>query len=412
MSRISTLSQYNNLTSNLMRKQTQLSNTNNQLATGKRVDTSGDDPVSSISIQNYKQQLTQIGQYKDAITLANNRLGVLETNIAGVEDNLDVTKQKVLGMLNGAMAANDRKAFKDELQSLYDGLLSLANSKDEAGNYIFAGNQMDTKPFIEKDGYMTYQGDSQSRQTQIDSNMNVKTSLPGDQVFMDIPNPYGDFRPNFAGLTEGSKAHVLSADISDFSKAKAIQVSFSDGGTTAGPNGETVKVTNYTLSIDGTEVVKDQPYDPEKGIEYTGSTAGDPTLNLKFAEMQDGDTITLQPAQSFNIFDSIQAAITYADAPTSSPEAQANLQRVIDDLDAGFVHMNQQRSEVGSIMKQVERQQEQHLDFELTLNTAHGGLEDLDYSSAVLDLNQQAMALQASQAAFSQTKNLSLFNYL
>ncbi|MEF1220212.1 flagellar hook-associated protein 3, partial [Photobacterium damselae] len=119
MSRISTLSQYNNLTSNLMRKQTQLSHTNNQLATGKRVDTSGDDPVSSISIQNYKQQLTQIGQYKDAITLANNRLGVLETNIAGVEDNLDVTKQKVLGMLNGAMAANDRKAFKDELQSLY-----------------------------------------------------------------------------------------------------------------------------------------------------------------------------------------------------------------------------------------------------------------------------------------------------
>ncbi|NVP02640.1 flagellar hook-associated protein 3, partial [Photobacterium damselae subsp. damselae] len=89
-----------------------------------------------------------------------------------------------------------------------------------------------------------------------------------------------------------------------------------------------------------------------------------------------------------------------------------NLQRVIDDLDAGFVHMNQQRSEVGSIMKQVERQQEQHLDFELTLNTAHGGLEDLDYSSAVLDLNQQALALQASQAAFSQTKKLSLFNYL
>ena len=97
INRVSTASQYQNLTSNLMRKQGELNQTNGQLSSGKRVETAGDDPVSSVTIQNYRQQLTQIDQYNSAITLANNRLQTMETAIAGVEDNLGATKQKVLG---------------------------------------------------------------------------------------------------------------------------------------------------------------------------------------------------------------------------------------------------------------------------------------------------------------------------
>ena len=228
INRVSTASQYQNLTSNLMRKQGELNQTNGQLSSGKRVETAGDVPVSSVTIQNYRQQLTQIDQYNSAITLANNRLQTMETAIAGVEDNLGATKQKVLGMINGAMASNDRTAFKDELISLRDGLLELANSRDEAGNYVFAGNQSDTKPFMEAtDGSMDYYGDSQSRYAQIDKSVNVKTSLPGDQLFTDVPNRYGDFRPVFSdgagGLTDGSKLHLLSVTTSDFSSAELLK---------------------------------------------------------------------------------------------------------------------------------------------------------------------------------------------
>ena len=416
INRVSTASQYQNLTSNLMRKQGELNQTNGQLSSGKRVETAGDDPVSSVTIQNYRQQLTQIDQYNSAITLANNRLQTMETAIEGVEDNLGVTKQKVLGMINGAMASNDRTAFKDELISLRDGLLELANSRDEAGNYVFAGNQSDTKPFMEAtDGSMDYHGDSQSRYAQIDKSVNVKTSLPGDQLFTDVPNSYGDYRPVFSdgagGLTDGSKLHLLSATTTDFSTAEDIQVSFKEVDVIA--DGETTKVMQYSLNIGGKNVVTDETYDPKLGISYKDPVVADSaTLNLKFDGISSGDSITLKPAQTINIFDSIQDAIDNAERPTSSPAAEANLQRVIDDLDSGFVHMNQQRSEVGTIMQQVDRQLEQHLDFELTLNQAQSGLEDLDYSKAIMDMNQQMMALQASQQAFGQTKQLSLFNYI
>lgn len=424
INRVSTASQYQNLTSNLMRKQGELNQTNGQLSSGKRVETAGDDPVSSVTIQNYRQQLTQIDQYNSAITLANNRLQTMETAIAGVEDNLGATKQKVLGMINGAMASNDRTAFKDELISLRDGLLELANSRDEAGNYVFAGNQSDTKPFMEATGgSMNYHGDNQSRYAQIDKSVNVKTSLPGDQLFTDVPNSYGDFRPVFSdksgegavpqveGLTSGSKLHLLSATTTDFTTAEDIQVSFNEVDVVA--DGKTTKEMQYSLNIGGKVVVTDASYDPQQGISYKDPAVADSaTLNLQFDGISSGDSITLEPAQTINIFDSIQSAIDNAEHPTSSPAAEANLQRVIDDLDSGFVHMNQQRSEVGTIMQQVDRQLEQHLDFELTLNQAQSGLEDLDYSKAIMDMNQQMMALQASQQAFGQTKQLSLFNYI
>ena len=415
INRVSTASQYQNLTSNLMRKQGELNQTNGQLSSGKRVETAGDDPVSSVTIQNYRQQLTQIDQYNSAITLANNRLQTMETAIAGVEDNLGATKQKVLGMINGAMASNDRTAFKDELISLRDGLLELANSRDEAGNYVFAGNQSDTKPFMEAtDGSMDYHGDSQSRYAQIDKSVNVKTSLPGDQLFTDVPNSYGDYRPVFSdgagGLTDGSKLHLLSATTTDFSTAEDIQVSFKESDKV---DKDGNKVMQYSLNIGGKDVVTGERYDPKQGIVYKDPAVADSaTLNLKFGDISSGDNISLKPAQTINIFDSIQSAIDNAERPTSSPAAEANLQRVIDDLDSGFVHMNQQRSEVGTIMQQVDRQLEQHLDFELTLNQAQSGLEDLDYSKAIMDMNQQMMALQASQQAFGQTKQLSLFNYI
>ncbi|PSU62721.1 flagellar hook-associated protein FlgL [Photobacterium phosphoreum] len=435
INRVSTASQYQNLTSNLMRKQGELNQTNGQLSSGKRVETAGDDPVSSVTIQNYRQQLTQIDQYNSAITLANNRLQTMETAIAGIEDNLGATKQKVLGMINGAMASNDRTAFKDELISLRDGLLELANSRDEAGNYVFAGNQSDTKPFMEAtNGSMNYHGDSQSRYAQIDKSVNVKTSLPGDQLFTDVPNSYGDYRPVFKdksgedvvpqveGLTSGSKLHLLSATTSNFTTAETIQVSFKESDEV---DKDGNKVMQYSLKIGKNVVAENEPYNEQTGIVYPSRSKPlepvDPTapvaekeaeIRLKFDGISSGDSITLEPAQTINIFDSIQSAIDNAERPTSSPAAEANLQRVIDDLDSGFVHMNQQRSEVGTIMQQVDRQLEQHLDFELTLNQAQSGLEDLDYSKAIMDMNQQMMALQASQQAFGQTKQLSLFNYI
>ncbi|MBY5947324.1 flagellar hook-associated protein FlgL [Photobacterium rosenbergii] len=404
INRVSTFSQYQNLTSNLMRKQGAVNNTNEQLATGKRIKTAGDDPIASVSTQNYKQQLVQIEQFQKSITLANNRLGTLETSLKNVETHVDSAKQKVIGMINGAMAGDDKTAFKNELESLYEGLLNLANTQDEGGNYVFAGHQVRTQPFIEDvNGDVQYKGDSGHRQARIDTSVHVNTSQPGNLVFMGIENPFGDYRPDYAGLQDGSSLSLLSATNLDSDDPAAYSVSFVDDGQGG---------LNYEL-YDGSQQVATGSYDPAQGIQYTGQPPSNAELDLQFTgDVKPGDSVKLDKRDTIDLFETLNDAIMYSEYPTSSPEARAGLQRSIEELNASYVHMNQRRAEVGTGLKTLETYEAQHQDFELSLNKAKGSLEDLDYSKAVIELNEDMLALQASQAAFNQTKQLSLFNYL
>ncbi|KHT64141.1 flagellar hook protein [Photobacterium gaetbulicola] len=406
INRVSTFSQYQNLTSNLMRKQGAVNNTNEQLATGKRIKTAGDDPIASVSTQNYKQQLVQIEQFQKSITLANNRLGTLETSLKNVESHIDSAKQKVIGMINGAMAGDDKTAFKNELESLYEGLLNLANTQDEGGNYVFAGHQVRTQPFVEgNDGEVAYNGDSGHREARIDTSVHVKTSQPGDLVFTGMNNPFGDFRPDYQGLQPESGLSLLSATNQDPSDPTNYRVEFAEDGA----GGFTYKLFNGN-----NQQLDSQPYDPAKGVQYTDPDP-DSKIQLSFqfdGELKDGDTVSLNRTDTIDLFQTMNDVIRYSEEPTSSSEARASLQRSIEELNAAYVHMNQRRAEVGTGLKTLETYEAQHLDFELSLNKAKGSLEDLDYSKAIIELNEDMLALQASQAAFNQTKQLSLFNYL
>ncbi|MGR5142755.1 flagellar hook-associated protein FlgL [Photobacterium sp. DNB23_23_1] len=405
INRVSTFSQYQNLTSNLMRKQGAVNNTNEQLATGKRIKTAGDDPIASVSTQNYKQQLVQIEQFQKSITLANNRLGTLETSLKNVESHIDSSKQKMIGMINGAMAGDDKTAFKNELESLYEGLLNLANTQDEGGNYVFAGHQVRTQPFVENaNGDVQYQGDSGFRQARIDTSVHVDTSQPGNLVFMGIDNPFGDYRPDYAGLQAESGLSLLSATNQDLNDPTTYSVTFVDDGQGG---------LNYEL-YGNNQLLDTQGYDPAKGIQYTDPNP-ESQIHLDFqfkGDIKADDSITLDKAPTIDLFQTMNDAIKYSEYPTSSPEARASLQRSIEELNGSYVHMNQRRAEVGTELKTLETYESQHKDFELSLNKAKGSLEDLDYSKAIIELNEDMLALQASQAAFNQTKQLSLFNYM
>ena len=134
-------------------------------------------------------------------------------------------------MINGAMAGDDKTAFKNELESLYEGLLNLANTQDEGGNYVFAGHQVRTQPFIEDaNGDVQYKGDSGHRQARIDTSVHVDTSQPGDLVFMGIDNPFGDYRPDYAGLQDESTLSLLSATNQEAADDSHYRVEFHSDG--------------------------------------------------------------------------------------------------------------------------------------------------------------------------------------
>jgi len=88
------------------------------------------------------------------------------------------------------------------------------------------------------------------------------------------------------------------------------------------------------------------------------------------------------------------------------------IQNSIDAVGNASTHINIKLTQIGSRMKVVENQLTVLSDRSATLESTISQVEDLDYVSAITDLKNQSLALQAGQQSFAQISNLSLFNYI
>ncbi len=379
----------------MMRQQIKASDVQEQLASGKRVITSGDDPVASIYIQNFSQQDKQLDLFLNGINLARNRQTRAEINMSDAETLTDSAKRQVLEMINGSLSGEGRKAHQEDLRGIFNNFMNLVNSRDESGNYLFSGTQITTQPFHrERDNSVSYAGDDYFRKAQIGASVEVQTTDPGDKLFMEIKNPFGDYQPEYT-LTSGSDLLLSSAKNTDNTDVSEYKVSFVDN------NG----ATEYQLYKDGA-LVSNGRYDSKQGVSY-GS------LNMSFkGEIAIGDSITLQRQESFNIFDTFKRGMEYAVASIFDASATAELQQVVEEFSAAYVHFSQARAQIGTRLNLLDTQENNHEDLKLVLNRSLSAKEDLDYPSAVIQLNEDLLALKASQQAFAKTKDLTLFNYV
>ena len=90
----------------------------------------------------------------------------------------------------------------------------------------------------------------------------------------------------------------------------------------------------------------------------------------------------------------------------------SEIQNSIDAVGNASTHVNIKLTQIGSRMKVVENQLTVLSDRSATLESTISQVEDLDYVSAITDLKNQSLALQAGQQSFAQISNLSLFNYI
>ncbi|NAW66044.1 flagellar hook-associated protein FlgL [Photobacterium halotolerans] len=395
ISRIASFHNYQSVANDMNRQQVKVSQNQEQLASGKQLLTAGDDPVASIYVQNFSQQNTEIDQSLRSITLARNRLNSEETAISDAETLLDDAKRKTMSMVNGSLSDDDRIAHMQDLRGLFDSVIHLVNTQDESGNFVFAGNQYDKQPFFrDGNGNVSYVGDSYQRMAKVSPNVDVPVNDPGDKLFMNIENPYGDYQPDY-DLQSGSLLLLSHARNNNHSDNASYTIDFT----------QTDSGAVYDLYQDGL-LVDSQPFDPKRGIEWG-------TLSVQLeGEVTDGDQITLSRQDTFSVFDSFKRGIEVSARAPSDASATAELHQVAEELSQAFKHINRARSEVGTRLQTLDRQADMHEDFKLVINKARGTLEDLDYGKAVVELNENMLALQASQQAFAKTKNLSLFNYI
>ena len=81
-------------------------------------------------------------------------------------------------------------------------------------------------------------------------------------------------------------------------------------------------------------------------------------------------------------------------------------------LDSNLETIRSVRTDLGVRMSRVDEQQSLNENFNVRLQETLSGLEDLDYTKAITEMNLQMVALEAAQKAYTKTQSLSLFNYL
>lgn len=139
----------------------------NKLSTGKRVNTPSDDPIAASAGVRLSDSIAKNKQFLANQVIAKNNVQYGEQVIADIGDTLQGMRERLVQGANGTLNTSDRRSIADELRSRYEGLLTLANARDESGNYLFSGGLATTQPFFDAAGEAIYAGDQGRRSIQV-----------------------------------------------------------------------------------------------------------------------------------------------------------------------------------------------------------------------------------------------------
>lgn len=402
--RLSSAQLFNQSISSVLQKQTATSKILEQLSSGKKVSTSGDDPVAALGIDNLNQRNALVDQFMKNIDYANNRLAVTESKLGSAEDLTASIREQVMRAVNGTLSDSERQMIADEMKDSLEELLSIANSKDESGNYLFSGYSTDKQPFAFDNSTppkIVYSGDSGVRDSLVQSGVALGTNVPGELAFMKAPNGVGDYSVNYLASQQGG-FNVDTAKVVDQSTyvADTYTFNFSDNGSGG--------VNLQVLDSANNPVANVANFDATNPVSFNG-------IEVKIdGKPSAGDSFSMAPQAEISIFDTISNAIALIEDPNSAntPQGQAKLAQILNNIDSGVNQISSARSVAGNNLKVVERYKDTHTEEKVVNTSALSLLEDLDYASAITEFEKQQLALNAVSNVFSKVGSVSLFDFI
>ncbi len=398
--KISTAQLYSQGIKSISAQQIELARTQAELSSGQRINMPSDDPAGMARLLDIKAGIDRIDQYSRNAEFATNSLALEETALAEVNTNLQRVRELMLQANNSSNSSSDRQSISQEISQRLKAITALANSRDAAGNYIFAGNRSETQPFSEVDGAVSYAGDGGSRSLQISSQASLRIGDSGADVFLRVRNGDGKVTVSAAN---GNAGNVV---IGSFGANSTINDSYTVNLLDGANPGEFV----YEILDSASALVANGNYTDGSNIQFAGVS-----LQLSGTPVA-GDSFTVSPAENQSVFTTVENVIMALNAPDSGSANNSaihnELARGLADIDQAMNHISALRASVGSRLNTLETVESLNQDLKLHLETVKSETADLDYVAAISRFNQQLTSLQAAQQAFARTTQLSLFNFL
>jgi len=374
-----------------------INQTQNQMSSGLSFTTASQNPTAAGSVNNYQQALAQSQQYGTNATSAQTNLNTEDNALSQVQSQLQALRDLALEANSGILTNSNLSAIATQAVQIQNSLLSLANTTNGNGEYIFGGFDAQTQPFTLSATGATYNGDQGQRQVQIAAGQTVADGDNGDTVFNQIKTGNGTFTVAPAAGNTGSGV-VGATTVSNPAayNGGTYAISFAAGGAYQVTQGATVVATG-TYTDGGTIAFN--------GVQVTLS--GQPAT---------GDSFTLAPSTNQSLFTTVQNLVSALQTGISSPGSSAALSNSINssinNIDQALNQTSNVRATIGGRLNSITTQQSVATSQQTQLQQSITNLQGLDYASAITTLDQQNTTLSAALQAFTMTQGLNLFKFL
>jgi len=298
--RIASSTIFTNAVSAMNEQENLIARDQQQISSGKKVNTPMDDPFAAATAVTINQQISRIDDFTNNRSLLMGNLRQLGSNLSSVTATLQSVSTSLVQANTGTVSSQDRKTIAGALQSSLDTLIAYANLQDGNGNYIFSGFQTATQPY-DKGNFISVASapSNQGNATLALTDSSLDSPLPGTATIK-INSVSGDTPPQISyavsGLPNGQDNGIKTTDAQG-------KIHLTTGGLDIG-----------SITLSGTPAVGDSFNISPKPVIYQGDTG------VRNVEVNDGQVLgtTLVGPQVFGSIPSGNGSFETAAPVTNS----------------------------------------------------------------------------------------------
>ena len=397
MNRISTAQAFDSALLQLQKRQTEMTEAQQQLTTGKRVNRSSDDPTAAARAERALASITRIDADKRGVEASKALMAMTESSLGDAGNLLQRARELLVAAGNGSYGDAQRKSVATELRGIREQLLQVANRSDGADGYLFGGQGASQPPFVDMPGAVQYRGTAGV--AQIAGQEALPLSMDGGAAWMSARTGNGQFESRVvtsngsAWIDAGSVVNPAALTGSTYD----IQFTVAAGAVT------------YSVLRDGVATAQaNVAYVPGTAIQVDGmavTVSGTPAS---------GDAFQLRPsASTLTVFDVLDKAVTdLSSAGKRSSQITQDSVMNLRNIDQSMTRLVSARADAGDTLNRIDGVNDRLDGLKLAGETEKSSAEDLDMVQAISDFQNKQSGYDAALKSYSMVQRLSLFQYL
>lgn len=385
-----------------------LSETQDQLATGKKLIKPSDDPVGAAKLIRITEELDKITQYNRNTNLLKSSLEQQETVLSSIKDSANRARVLTVQSGNGIITSDDKNAIASEMKQIRNEIFDLMNAQNSGGEYIFAGYQSQTQAFsynyANPGNKFSFNGDTGTNVIRVSDSVTLKTTSSGQDIFQNV------FARRTFTMDSSSMNNVAQLEVKDLTDFERFHKSMYDPANPANNQLQFTMINDSELQIAqlGTgEVLDVLPFAAGEAFQFKG-------LEIEMdANVGQSTVISLDAPQKKNIAETLNDFIVALESDTiSDAEFSKQLSDALVGIDNAMDKISIESSSIGGRLNIADSIYASNLDMEVANKTAQASIQDLDYAEATTRFAKQETALEAALATFPKVSALSLFQYI